>query len=101
MEVFLSGLAELKLDKLCLYLLEEWNLKIRNEFLLNLNKKIEQISNHPESCPQSKEFMGLYKCLVTKQTSFFYRIKWDANKIEIITIFDNRQNPKKLKKSLR
>lgn len=41
MEVFLSGLAELKLTGLCTYLLEEWNLNVRNEFLFKLNKKIE------------------------------------------------------------
>jgi hypothetical protein len=37
---------------------------------------------------------GLYKCVVTKQSSFYYRIR--NNEIEIITLFDNRQNQSKI-----
>jgi hypothetical protein len=50
-----------------------------------------RISHHPESCPKSSEFPNLYKCVVTEQTSYFYRII--NNDIEIITVFDNRQDP--------
>jgi len=54
-----------------------------------------QISQHPESCPVSVEFQGLYKCVVTKQTTIYYRI--EENEIQVIAFFDNRQDPKKLK----
>ncbi|MGB0879575.1 MAG: type II toxin-antitoxin system RelE/ParE family toxin [Polaribacter sp.] len=100
MEVFLSELATLKLLKLSEYLLENWNLKTRNTFIEKLTEKIKQISEHPESCPQSDEFKGLYKCVVTKQTTFYFRILIDRNEIEIITIFDTRQNPNKLKEDI-
>jgi len=100
MKVFLSELAESKLLKLSEYLLENWNLKTRDKFIEKLTGKIEQISLLPESCPQSSEFKGLYKCVVTKQTTFYYRISRELNEIEIITIFDTRQNPKKLRKDI-
>lgn len=100
MNVFLSELAESKLLKLNDYLLENWNLKIRNDFISLLTSKIEQISRHPESCPKSSDFKGLYKCVITKQTTFYYRINTAENEIEIITLFDTRQNPKKLKKNI-
>jgi plasmid stabilization system protein ParE len=74
MKVFLSELAESKLLKLSEYLLEEWNLKTRDKFISKLNCKIKQISNHPYSCPKSSKFNNLYKCVVTKQTTFFNRI---------------------------
>ena len=101
MNVFLSEQAESKLLELNDYLLEKWNIKVRDNFISELSKKINQISIHPESCVQSKEFTGIYKCVVTKQTSFYYRILWDKNEIEIITLFDTRQKPKKLKKQLK
>ncbi len=101
MKVFLSELAEIKLLKLNNFLLEKWSLKVRNDFIKKLTSKINQISEHPESCPQSNEFEGLYKCVVTKQTTFYYRIKFDRKEIEIITIFDTRQNPDKLEKDLK
>jgi len=100
MKVFLSELAESKLLKLSEYLLEEWNLKTRDKFISKLNDKIIQISNQPESCPKSSEFKNLYKCVVTKQTTFFYRIIAERKEIEIITIFDTRQNPDKLKRDI-
>ncbi|MFV5695652.1 type II toxin-antitoxin system RelE/ParE family toxin [Flavobacterium sp. LB3P122] len=56
MKVFLSELAENKLLKLNDFLLENWNLKVRNDFIKKLTSKIEQISNQPESCPQSCVF---------------------------------------------
>ena len=100
MKVFLSELAENKLLKLSEYLLENWNLKTRDKFIEKLTGRIEQLSLQPESCPKSSEFKGLYKCVVTKQTTFYYRISTELNEIEIITIFDTRQNPKKLRKDV-
>jgi plasmid stabilization system protein ParE len=99
MKVYLSELAEDKLTKLTHYLHSEWSLKVKNEFVSKLTDKINQIASHPESCPQSAIQKGLYKCVVTRQTSFYYRIKSELNEIEIITIFDTRQNPDKLKQA--
>lgn len=54
MEVFFSEIAETKLEELTSYLLSEWGNKVKRDFLSKLNKKIEQISSQPESCPFSK-----------------------------------------------
>lgn len=62
------------------------------------SEKINQIAIYPESCIESKEFRGIFKCVVTKQTTFYYR--FISDEIEIITLFDSRQNPKKLNKQL-
>jgi plasmid stabilization system protein ParE len=99
MKVFLSPQALSKLEKLNAYLLENWNSKVRNEFIEKLTTKFKQISRFPESCVQSEKHKGLFKCVLTKQTTFFYRIT-EKNEIEIITFFDTRQNPDKLKKDL-
>ena len=66
MKVFLSELAENKLLSLSKYLLENWNLKARNQFLKKITEKTHQIFQQPESCPQSKQFKCLYKSVVTK-----------------------------------
>lgn len=100
MKVFLSELAESKLLKLSEYLLENWNLKTRDSFILKLTEKIKQISIQPDSCPKSSKFDNLYKCVVTKQTTFYYRVLAEQKEIEIVTIFDTRQHPDKLKKDI-
>ena len=100
MKVFLSELAASKLLKINNYLLESWNKNVRDSFVDKLNSKINQISLHPESCPKSVHFFNLYKCVVTKQITFYYQINNKLEEIEIITIFDTRQNPEKLNKEL-
>lgn len=49
MQVYLSKLAESKLKKLTEYLLEEWSLKVKNEFIAILTEKIDQIKSQPIS----------------------------------------------------
>ncbi|MDC9722589.1 MAG: type II toxin-antitoxin system RelE/ParE family toxin [Urechidicola sp.] len=101
MKVYLSLIAESKLKKLTTYLLENWSLKVRDDFMTKFTAKIHQISLQPKSCPTSKIFKGLYKCVITKQTTFYFRILENKNEIEIITIFDSRQDPAKLKEQLK
>jgi plasmid stabilization system protein ParE len=100
MKVFLSELAESKLFYLSKYLLEEWDLKTLDQFIQKLSNKIKQISTQPESCPKSSKFNNIYKCVVTQQTTLYYRIKAEQEEIEIITIFDTRQDPDQLKKDI-
>ena len=94
MQVFISPLAQEKTKLLLEYLEEEWSIKVKEDFIKKLTKSVGQISKQPYSCPQSKE-TKIFKCVVSKQTSFFYRIK--SEDIEIITLIDNRQNPKEIK----
>jgi plasmid stabilization system protein ParE len=101
MKVFLSELAEFKLLRLSEYLIEKWDLNTRDKFIRKLTDKINQISSQPDSCPKSNKFEGLYKCVVTKQTTLYYRILKQSNEIEIITIFDTRQNPLNLKNDIK
>ncbi len=90
MNEFLSELAESKLLLLSDYLVEKWGLRTRDRFFQKLNDKIHQISKHPDSFPKSIEVVGLYKCVVTKHTTKYYRLSQKSNEIEIITIFDSR-----------
>lgn len=100
MNVFLSKSAEEKLLKVTEYLLENWGANVKKEFINKLTQKIDQIALQPESCPKSSVFKNLYKCVVTKQTTFYYRISTTPKSIEIITLFDTRQSPNKLSDEL-
>ncbi|MEX2477687.1 MAG: type II toxin-antitoxin system RelE/ParE family toxin [Gracilimonas sp.] len=99
MKVYLSSLAEYKLTKLLGYLEQEWGTSSKTNFLKKLKKKLDQISRHPESNPLVEEFDEIHWCVVTPQSSFYYRIL--KQEIEVITITDNRQNPEKIIKEIR
>jgi len=98
-KVFLSPLAEYKLTKLLIYLEEEWGKSSRDKFLKKLGDKTVQISSHPESNPRVEDFNEVYWCVVTSQSSFYYRIL--NEEIEIISITDNRQNPENIMREIR
>lgn len=74
MNVYLSELAEAKLLILNDYLLIGWSVQIRDKFFDKFTRKLNLILLHPQICPQSMVYKGLYKCVVTKQTTFYYRI---------------------------
>ena len=101
MKVYLSELAENKLMILNEYLIEEWGVKVKNDFFNKLKSIFSQISKQPKSCTQSDIKKGIYKCVLTKQTTAFYRINFDKKEIEIITIFDTRQDPNKIKTEIK
>jgi plasmid stabilization system protein ParE len=97
-KVVISKTAEKKLEKLLDYLLHEWSEKVTSNFIKKLDLTIQIIKEQSEIFPESQKNKGLRKCVVTKQTTLFYR--FDQQKIIIVTIFDTRQHPKKLKKDL-
>jgi plasmid stabilization system protein ParE len=99
LKVFLSPLAERKLELLLEEIEFNWSKNSRDKFLVKITKSFNQVAKYPKSCKESNDFPNLFKCIVTNQTSFFYRIKLDE--IEIITLVDNRQDTDKTKEELK
>ena len=97
-KIVISKTAERKLDKLFEFLITEWSVKVKTEFIKKLDSSIEIIKNQPEIFPESKKGKSLRKCVLTKQTTLFYR--YNSKRINIVTIFDTRQNPNKLDKEI-
>ncbi|MEO5789064.1 MAG: type II toxin-antitoxin system RelE/ParE family toxin [Gelidibacter sp.] len=97
-KVVISKTAEKKLEKLFDYLIRNWSVTVKKEFVEKLDSSIDLIKNQPEIFPESKKTKGLRKCVITKQTTLYYR--YNSERINVITIFDTRQNPNKLDKEL-
>jgi len=97
-KIRLSKRASKKLEKLLIFLEEDWSIKVKNAFLFKLEESLEHIQKLPESFPESDKLPGLRKCLVTRQTTLFYT--YTDTTIDIVTLFDNRQNPKSLDKEI-
>lgn len=97
-KVYFSPLAQLKLELILQFLVEEWSTQSKTKFLKKFQEKVDQISTHPLSCIESEQLSGIRKAVVEKHTSIYYRIHKDE--IEVITIFDNRQNPSLIQKEI-
>jgi plasmid stabilization system protein ParE len=82
-------------DRLVGYLYEEWGEEITQRVITELDQILFKIQNSPELFPVFLKSRKVRRCVASAQTSIFFKIKKDH--IEISSLFDNRQNPKKRK----
>ncbi len=81
------------------YLENEWSQRTLNKFIKTLDKSILLIKKYPESNELSNIKEGLYRCVITKHISLFYT--FNSTEIYVITFFDTRMHPYKLKKEIK
>lgn len=94
-EVIWSPLAEKDLGNILEYLSEHWNQRVIIRFLNKIDHITNQISKTPNQYPIINKKLKVRKCVVTKQNTLFYREI--EMRIEILRLYDSRQDPKKLK----
>ena len=92
--VFITPSAKNDLDNILSYLAENWNISVLENFLALYEVKINLIAQYPTRYPILHEESKLRKAVLTKHNIILYREK--TNKIEIISIFDTRQDPDKI-----
>ena len=90
MKIRLSERASEQLRILLDYLELEWSPQVRDNFILKLERSFLAIETLPNGFPVSEKFSDLHKCVITPQTSAYYRIELDS--IQIIAFFDNRMD---------
>jgi len=66
---------------------------VKSDFIEKLDFSVSIIKNQPQSFPKSKKKKGIRKCVITKQTTLYYR--FNSKQISIITVFNTRQHPLK------
>ena len=88
--------ALLNLKSIINYLEQRWTKREINKFAKLLEKQLKLIEDNPHLFPENNKSNGLRKAVLSRQTTIYYRI---INfEIHIITLFDNRQNPNKLRR---
>jgi len=76
------------------YLKENWDDKVVQGFIKIVDSSLVQISRNPGQFPVIYREKEIRKCVLTKHNSLYYRYGEDF--IEILRMYDNRQDPKKL-----
>ncbi|EHQ27286.1 type II toxin-antitoxin system RelE/ParE family toxin [Mucilaginibacter paludis] len=82
-------------ENLVAYLWSEWGEQITLRVINELEATITRIQHQPEHFPIVLKDKSIRRYVFSPQTSIFFRINSDT--IEIISLFDNRQNPNQLK----
>jgi len=78
------------------YLLIAWNEEIAARFIEIIKYKVQQLSVHPEIGIRAFRVADIRSILITKHNRLYYRVISDQI-IEVVNIFDTRQNPSKNK----
>lgn len=76
------------------YLFTEWTLKEIQKFIDQVEEAISILEKGNVDFRTSR-FKTLHVAVISNQISIYYRIQ-SKNKVEIVRIWDNRQNPSKL-----
>jgi len=96
--VLLTHHAKADLDSITLYLFKNWKLSVLENFLALYEAKIRIIAEYPSRYPFIHQSSGLRKAVLTKHNIILYREK--PEHIEVISIFDTRQDPGKINRLL-
>ncbi|PRZ00647.1 type II toxin-antitoxin system RelE/ParE family toxin [Marinilabilia salmonicolor] len=88
--------ALLSLKEIIEYLEANWTQTEIKKFARLLDKHLNLLLKNPFLYPKDPALHNLRKAVISKQVSIFYRIT--STEIHIISLFDNRQNPQKMRK---
>ena len=72
-----------------------WSQKEVSNFSRLLDKQIELIKENPGIYPYYDKSKDVKKCVLSKQTTLYYKVKSDT--VFLLSVFDSRQDPNKLK----
>jgi plasmid stabilization system protein ParE len=94
-EVVITPKAKIEVEEIFNHLEAKWNNEVKKKFSNKINAAVKLIVENPELFPISSTNKKIRKVVISKQTSLFYH--FNSKHIVIVSVFDSRQNPNKLK----
>jgi len=94
-QVIWSPQSESDLFQIVDYLQKNWEVKVAIKFVDIIDEIINQISLNPRQFPVIQKSKKIRKYVITKHNSLYYRERKEL--IDILRIYDNRQDPYKLR----
>jgi len=79
------------------YLEKNFGTKQTDKFIEQVGKTIERIEKMPYMYKAARKNKTVRKGYVNRYTSLFYMVRKQKNEIDLLEIWANRQDPKKLK----
>jgi plasmid stabilization system protein ParE len=95
-EVILTPLAVENYERILEYLISEWGIPTANNFIERFDQVRIILAKNTEIFPFENRVKQIQKCILTKHNILYF--KETKREIKILTIFDTRQDPRKLTK---
>lgn len=93
-QIIWSPLSENDLNGILNYLAANWDMKVTRNFISLIKNTLLQLETNPKQFPIINRKEKIRKCVLTKHNTLFYKEK--HTQIEILRIYDSRQNPQNL-----
>ncbi|NMH26460.1 type II toxin-antitoxin system RelE/ParE family toxin [Flavobacterium silvaticum] len=77
------------------YLQENWEVSDLVNFAEKLENTVTLISQNPELFPKSGIRKDIYRAIIAKHNTLYYRVR--NNSVEILSLFSHRQSKRKRK----
>ena len=94
-KIIWSDEAFKNLQHIVAYLENFWTAKEIRKFAKLLDRQLVLIKKHPTLFPFSNNSIHIRKSVLTKHTTLYYKVI--DTEIHLVTLFDSRQSPEKLK----
>ncbi|RAK21004.1 plasmid stabilization system protein ParE [Flavobacterium aquaticum] len=95
-KLVLTTLARENLKDVFEFIEAEFGVNSRVKFANKVSKSLNLIVKNPELFPKSELNIRIHKCVITKQSTLYYT--YTIKEIKVLSVFDTRQNPSKIKK---
>ena len=99
LKIYWTDFSKNELQKIFSYYKENANLRIAKSLILGITKKVLTLKVQPSIGQKEELLKGRkqeFRYLVYKNYKIIYWINNEENRIEIIDVFDTRQNPIKM-----
>ena len=97
MKIRWTPTARMTYFKVLDFIYKQWTTNEVENFIYKSEHTISQITEHPYLFKASEKKKNVRKGFITEHNSLYYRVKPRKKEIELITFWDNRQDPSKLK----
>lgn len=82
-----------KVQKVLVYLENEWSHKAAVDFLTKIDRRIDLLTKQPHIGAPSAKIKDVRGLLITRHNKMYYKIS--GNKVIILNMYDTRMNPKR------
>jgi plasmid stabilization system protein ParE len=77
------------------YLEKEWSEKEVKNFIARVNEKLDLLKQQPLLGRASGKKKGTYRTLINYRITLFYHYRINKKQLELVTFWNNLQNPKR------
>lgn len=101
MEIIWTEFALTTFEEEIDFILLKWNINEVQKFIILVNKNIDLLEKNINQDKPIANKENVFLKVVSKQTSLIYRIEINSNKICLLRFWNNKRNPKNLKRFLK